>query len=47
MLTALRAWGDKWAIDAAPPTAFEHHGDHDLDPAMVCRHCGEQLEGRS
>ncbi len=41
VLTALRSWGDKWAIDAPPPSVFEHTCGHDLDPAMICRHCGE------
>jgi DNA-binding HxlR family transcriptional regulator len=44
VLTALRAWGDKWAIDAPPPNAFEHTCGHDLDPAMICRHCGEEVD---
>jgi DNA-binding HxlR family transcriptional regulator len=44
VLTALRAWGDKWAIDAPPPTAFEHTCGRDLDPAMTCRHCGEEVD---
>jgi DNA-binding HxlR family transcriptional regulator len=41
-LTALRAWGDKWAVDA-PPAAFTHSCGHDLDAAMVCRHCGGEV----
>ena len=44
VLTALRAWGDKWAIDAPPPSVFEHTCGHDLDPAMTCRHCGEEVD---
>ncbi len=44
VLTALRAWGDKWAIDAPPPSVFEHTCGHDLDPAMICRHCGEEVD---
>jgi DNA-binding HxlR family transcriptional regulator len=42
VLTALRAWGDKWAVDS-PPTAFDHVCGHELDPALVCRHCGEEV----
>jgi DNA-binding HxlR family transcriptional regulator len=44
VLQALRAWGDKWAVDA-PPTVFVHSCGHDLDPAMTCRHCGAELKG--
>jgi DNA-binding HxlR family transcriptional regulator len=43
VLTALRAWGDKWAIDALPPSVFEHTCGHELDPAMICRRCGEEV----
>lgn len=43
MITALRAWGDKWAIDAPPPSVFEHTCGHDLDPVMTCRHCGGEV----
>jgi DNA-binding HxlR family transcriptional regulator len=43
VLTALRAWGDKWAIDAPPPSVFEHTCGHELDPAMICRQCGEEV----
>ena len=42
VLQALRAWGDKWAVDT-PPTAFAHSCGHDLDTALVCRHCGEEV----
>ena len=43
VLTALRAWGDKWAVDS-PPSAFEHSCGHDLDAVMTCRHCGEEVK---
>jgi len=42
VLQTLRAWGDKWAVDA-PPVAFGHTCGHDLDPVLVCRHCGEEV----
>jgi DNA-binding HxlR family transcriptional regulator len=42
VLTALRSWGDKWAVDE-PPAAFGHSCGHDLDAAVVCRHCGEEV----
>ena len=44
VLQVLRAWGDKWAVDA-PPTAFVHSCGHDLDPAVVCRHCQAEVNG--
>jgi DNA-binding HxlR family transcriptional regulator len=43
VLTALRTWGDKWAVDV-PPAAFRHTCGHDLDPALICRHCGEEVD---
>jgi DNA-binding HxlR family transcriptional regulator len=44
VLTALRAWGDKWAIDTPPPSVFEHTCGHELDAAVVCRHCGTEVD---
>ena len=43
VLTVLRAWGDKWAVET-PPAAFGHSCGHDLDAALVCRHCGEEVD---
>jgi DNA-binding HxlR family transcriptional regulator len=42
VLTALRTWGDKWAVDS-PPNAFLHSCGHDLDVVRVCRHCGDEV----
>jgi DNA-binding HxlR family transcriptional regulator len=42
VLQALRAWGDKWAV-ATPPAAFRHSCGRDLDAAVVCRHCGQEV----
>jgi DNA-binding HxlR family transcriptional regulator len=42
VLQAFRTWGDRWAV-ASPPAAFEHACGHDLDTAMVCRHCGDEV----
>lgn len=42
VLQALRAWGDRWAVDS-PPAVFGHSCGHDLDPAVICRHCGEEV----
>ncbi|TVZ00523.1 transcriptional regulator [Trebonia kvetii] len=44
VLAALRAWGDKWAIDTPPPSVFEHTCGHELDAAVVCRHCGTEVD---
>jgi len=44
VLIALRAWGDRWAIDPPPPSVFEHSCGHELDPAVVCRHCGAEVD---
>jgi DNA-binding HxlR family transcriptional regulator len=43
VLTALRAWGDRWMVDV-PPTVFDHGCGHELDPAMICRHCGAEVD---
>jgi DNA-binding HxlR family transcriptional regulator len=41
VLSALREWGDKWAVDR-PPVTVEHHG-HTLRRATVCETCGERV----
>jgi DNA-binding HxlR family transcriptional regulator len=42
VLRALRVWGDKWAV-ATPPAVFTHSCGHDLDSAVICRHCGQEV----
>lgn len=43
VLQALRAWGDKWAVDS-PPSAFVHAAcGHDLAVTLTCRHCNEEV----
>jgi DNA-binding HxlR family transcriptional regulator len=44
VLRALLAWGDRWVSDEPPATLM--HGDHELDPVLVCRHCGAEASGR-
>lgn len=44
VLHALRAWGDRWAVDESP-MVVRHH-DHRLDPATWCRTCGEPVDDR-
>ncbi|MFE3206038.1 winged helix-turn-helix transcriptional regulator [Embleya sp. NPDC055664] len=41
VLQTLAAWGDRWLTDE-PPVDFRH-GDHALDPALMCRGCGEEV----
>jgi DNA-binding HxlR family transcriptional regulator len=40
VLRALVAWGDRWVSEEPPATLM--HGDHELDPVQVCRHCGDE-----
>ncbi len=44
VLQALVAWGDRWVSDEPPATLM--HGDHELDPVRVCRHCGAEASIR-
>ncbi|MFI5798751.1 winged helix-turn-helix transcriptional regulator [Streptomyces sp. NPDC051677] len=41
VLSALRAWGDKWAVEE-PPVRVEHHG-HPIRQQVVCATCGEPV----
>jgi DNA-binding HxlR family transcriptional regulator len=43
VLRALRVWGDKWAVES-PPAVFTHSCGHDLDTAVICRHCGQEVD---
>jgi DNA-binding HxlR family transcriptional regulator len=38
VLSALRAWGDKWAVED-PPLSVTHHG-HPVRPQAICETCG-------
>lgn len=42
VLLAIRAWGDKWAVES-PPVLFGHTCGEDLDPAVICRKCGAEV----
>jgi DNA-binding HxlR family transcriptional regulator len=46
VLLTLMAWGDRHLSDR-PPVVFEHSCGADLDPAVVCRACGETVAPRS
>lgn len=39
---ALRAWGDKWAVEN-PPAVFRHECGHELELVGCCAHCGEPV----
>ncbi|WP_424644425.1 winged helix-turn-helix transcriptional regulator [Embleya sp. AB8] len=41
VIQTLASWGDRWLADE-PPVEFRH-GDHELDAAMMCRRCGEEV----
>lgn len=41
VLTALLAWGDRWAQDE-PPMLLQHHG-HRIQPMIVCETCGQRV----
>lgn len=42
VVTALRAWGDRWAV-AEPATVFHHSCGHEFTIAVTCAHCGRPL----
>ncbi|MGI8667167.1 MAG: winged helix-turn-helix transcriptional regulator [Jatrophihabitans sp.] len=44
VLQALRQWGDRWAVPAAPIT-FSHN-DHDFQGRWTCAECGEPVRYR-
>jgi DNA-binding HxlR family transcriptional regulator len=45
VLQVIRAWGDRWAVDAVPAKFTHTTCGHLLDPVTVCRHCGEEVSG--
>jgi DNA-binding HxlR family transcriptional regulator len=42
VLTALRAWGDRW-LAGEPPAVFSHSCGEELDLVHSCRHCGAEV----
>ncbi|MFF3749135.1 winged helix-turn-helix transcriptional regulator [Streptomyces sp. NPDC002018] len=42
VLLMLMRWGDRHLADV-PPTVYQHSCGSDLDPAIMCRSCGEQV----
>lgn len=45
ILTALTAWGDRWATPpGGPPVLFRHRAcGHTCTPRVACSHCGEPV----
>ena len=46
IIAALGAWGDRWMTDNQGAPVVLHHKKcgHDLDAAVVCRSCGEEVK---
>jgi DNA-binding HxlR family transcriptional regulator len=48
VVTAMRQWGDRWALDGPPPVEIRHAGCGQVTQAVpTCSHCGEPLEARA
>lgn len=43
VITALMAWGDKWAAPDGAPVLLRHSCGEITAPGSVCSHCGEPL----
>lgn len=44
VISALRAWGDRYSAPGGPPVVFEHSCGHSAGHKLICEHCGEPLE---
>jgi DNA-binding HxlR family transcriptional regulator len=42
VIHALRAWGDRWAVDE-PPAVFRHTCGHPVEPEIMCARCGRPV----
>ncbi|NUU25393.1 MAG: helix-turn-helix transcriptional regulator [Streptomycetaceae bacterium] len=42
VLQVLAAWGYEWVTES-PSVVYRHEDDHDLDVAIMCRTCGEEV----
>ena len=42
VIQALRAWGDRWAVDE-PPMVFHHSCGHEFAATVTCAHCNRPL----
>jgi DNA-binding HxlR family transcriptional regulator len=48
VITAMRQWGDQWAMPAGPPDEIRHTAcGHVVSAVPACSHCGEPLDARS
>jgi DNA-binding HxlR family transcriptional regulator len=43
VMTALRAWGDKYAVEQ-PALSIRHSCGHELEPETICAHCGKTID---
>jgi DNA-binding HxlR family transcriptional regulator len=47
VLVTLMRWGDRHAAPGGPPVLLRHRKcGHLADPALVCAHCGEEIDPR-
>jgi DNA-binding HxlR family transcriptional regulator len=44
VLMALMEWGDRYATEGEPPTAWQHTCGADLHPRTDCAHCGKPVD---
>lgn len=47
VLMALMEWGDNYATEGDPPTAWEHDCGNEFQPTMVCAACGNPADETS
>jgi DNA-binding HxlR family transcriptional regulator len=43
VLLTLMQWGDRHLVEGEPPLTYRHHCGADLEPALVCGSCGEEV----
>jgi DNA-binding HxlR family transcriptional regulator len=47
VITAMRQWGDQWAMPAGPAVQIRHNAcGHVVSAVPACSHCGEPLDAR-
>jgi DNA-binding HxlR family transcriptional regulator len=47
VVNALMAWGDRYAAPDGPPVILEHRCGHSPGHHLVCKHCGDPIDGHS
>jgi DNA-binding HxlR family transcriptional regulator len=45
VISALMAWGDRYAAPDGAPVVYEHSCGHPTGHRVVCAHCGEEVVG--